>query len=131
MKSYRVVQTFLNFIEVEVPWLDELAEGLRNVVASSHLYRNWIDSLPAQLQWKAQNFAAHKVIIETMRRSCYTLGVAADQLIVPKEKSEEEKKKEEEERKLKKEQKVDLQKLDMLHGGLERRFIPELSEKTK
>lgn len=43
VKSYRVMSVFFNFIEVEVTWLDELAEGLRNVVTSSHKYRNMVD----------------------------------------------------------------------------------------
>ena len=62
-----------------------------------------------------------------MRQSCYTLGIIASQLIHTIE--EEEKKEDDPEKK--KEDKIDFTKIIMLQGGLESRFIPELSDKTK
>ena len=108
-----MMTVFFNFIQIEVTWLDELAEGLRNVIATSHNFRNWIDNLPAALKWKASKISPFSCIIELMRQTCYTLGVVAHQLILPKEKEDPEKK--EEEAKEKREgKKVDLSKLDML-----------------
>lgn len=59
-----------------------------------------------------------------MRQALYTLGNVAHQLIAP---ADEEQPKEEE----KKDGKIELNKLVMLQGGLENRFIPELSDQTK
>ena len=53
MKSYRMMSIYFNFITVEVTWLDEIAEGLRNLISSAHSYRNMVDSLPDALSWKA------------------------------------------------------------------------------
>ena len=118
---------FFDFIQLEVTWLDEVAEGLKHVITASHEYRNWVDSLPLELHSKLKALSSFKTIIETMRAFLYTTGVVAHQLILPRDsRSEEEKKKEETEQK-----KVDLKNLVLLHGGLESRFIPELSEKTK
>ena len=66
-RLFRMMTVFFNFIQVEVTWLDELAEGLRNVIASSHSFRNWIDSLPACLKWKASKVSPFSSIIELMR----------------------------------------------------------------
>ena len=56
----------------------------------------------------------------------------ANQLILPSklEREEQERKRAAEEGKEKR-QSVDFAKLDMLQGGIERRFIPELSEQSK
>ena len=56
----------------------------------------------------------------------------ANQLIIPSklEREEQERKRAAEEGKEKR-QSVDFAKLDMLQGGIERRFIPELSEQSK
>lgn len=62
-----------------------------------------------------------------MRQCLYTLGVVAHQLISPKDAEEEKKELTQKE----KDNKVDFSKLTMLQGGLENRFIPELSNKTK
>ena len=117
---------FFNFVSLETTWLDEVAEGLRNVIGISHTFRNWVDGLPVELLWKTKSMQTHTIIVEAMRQCCYSLGVVAHQLILSKESEEEDKKKEEQ-----KNEKVDLSKLVMLQGGLERRFIPELSDKTK
>lgn len=37
------------FIEIEVTWLDEVAEGLKNVVQASHLFRNFADGLKVEI----------------------------------------------------------------------------------
>ena len=53
-------------------------------------------------------------------------------MIAPQKSEEEEKKdKEKEEEEAKKATKIDFKKLFLLQGGLESRFIPELSDKTK
>lgn len=56
----------------------------------------------------------------------------ANQLILPSkfEREEQERKRAAQEGKEKR-QSVDFAKLDMLQGGIERRFIPELSEQSK
>jgi len=50
----RIMVCFFNFIELEVTWLDEIAEGLKNVIASSNDFRNFVDGLRVELRWKVQ-----------------------------------------------------------------------------
>ena len=57
------------------------------------------------------------------------MGAVAHQLISPKEKDKKEE--EEEKEKESKDKKIDFSKFVMLQGGLQSRFIPELSDKTK
>ena len=53
-KHMRIMVCFFNFIELEVTWLDEIAEGLKNVIASSNDFRNFVDGLRVELRWKVQ-----------------------------------------------------------------------------
>ena len=122
----RIMVCFFNFIELEVTWLDEIAEGLKNVIASSNDFRNFVDGLRVELRWKVQTEPGWLAIVEPMRQCIYTLGVVSHKLISP---NEDEPTKDES--KEKKDEKVDLSKLVLLQGGLEDRFIPELSDKTK
>ena len=117
---------FFNFIELEVTWLDEVAEGLKNVVSASNNFRNFFDGIRVELLWKAKSVSAWDTMCQTMRQMIYTMGVIAHQLISSEE--EEENKDEEKEKKA---NKPDFDKLIMLQGGLESRFIPELSDKSK
>ena len=117
---------FFNFIQLEVTWLDEVAEGLKNIVSATKNLRNFFDGLRVELLWKAKSVSAWDVIVQTMRQMCYTMGVIAHQLIAPNE--EEENKDEEKEKKA---NKPDFNKLIMLQGGLKSCFIPELSDKSK
>ena len=125
-KNARLMAWYFNFIELEVTWLDEVAEGLKNIINASNRFRNFFDGLPVELLWKGKTVSAWHSIVETMRQACYTLGRTAHQLIAPKDDEAKE-----EEQKEKKGPKIDFTKLTMLQGGLERRFIPELSDKTK
>ena len=131
-KNLLIMIFFFNFIEIEITWFDEVAEGLKVAVEASHLVRNFVSGLPSNLTFKVQNSASWGRITLPMRQCIYTLGVIANQLIAPQKSEEEEKKeKEKEEEEAKKATKIDFKKLFLLQGGLESRFIPELSDKTK
>ena len=124
-KNIRIMMHFFNFIKLEVTWLDEVAEGLKLIISSADRLRNFFDGVCVDLLWKAKLNSAWEVIVQTMRQACYTLGVVAHQLIAPADEEEENKDDE------KKKDKIDLSKLIIMQGGLESRFIPELSDKTK
>ena len=113
--------------------LDDLAVGLRTVLTAAHGFRNWIDGLPTALRWKVTQASPFQPINDLTRQACYTLGVVANQLILPSrhERDEQERKRATAEEGKEKRQSVDFAKLDMLQGGIERCFIPELSESSK
>ena len=125
IKNIRIMAWFFNFIQLEVTWFDEVAEGLKNVIEASNSFRIFFDGLGIDLLWKAKSVSTWDVITQTMRQMSYTMCVIAHKLISP---AEEEEKEEDKEKKAKK---PDFEKLTMLQGGLESRFIPELSDKTK
>ena len=125
-KNLRIMAWFFNFIQLEVTWFDEVAEGLKNVVDATNSFRIFFDGLRVDLLYKAKAVSAWDAITQTMRQASYTMCVIAHRLIAPED--EEEKKQEEKD---KKSEKPDFNKLTMLQGGLESRFIPELSDKTK
>lgn len=117
---------FFNFITLDVTWLDEVAEGLKNVISASDRFRIYIDGLDFDVEYKAKQQPSWEIITKCMRQCCYTMGIVANQLIRnPKEKEAKEEDPET------KKNKIDFKKLIMLQGGLEMRFIPELSDETK
>ena len=66
-KNVRIMAWFFNFIQIEVTWLDEVAEGLKNIIASTNGFRNFFDGLPVDYLWKAKAVGAWDIIIQTMR----------------------------------------------------------------
>ena len=67
IKSVKIFIWYLNFIQIETTWLDETAEGLKNVIASANRCRNFFDGLSIELLWKAKSTSGWNNIIETMR----------------------------------------------------------------
>lgn len=58
---------FFNFIQIDVEWLDEVAEGLKNIISASNDFRNYFDGLPVEVIYKAKATSGWDVIIQTMR----------------------------------------------------------------
>ena len=109
LKNARIMTQYFNFIELEVTWLDEVAEGLKNTISAANRFRNFVDGLPVELLWKTKLASAHNTIVQTMRQSIYTMGVVAHKLINSKKEDEEDKEAAE-----KRGQKIDFSKLLML-----------------
>jgi len=76
-KNVRIMLWFFDFIQLETNWLDEVAEGLKNVVSSADRCRNFFDGLSIELFWKAKTPKGWDIIIQTMRQALYTMGVIA------------------------------------------------------
>lgn len=107
--------TFSSF-EVEVTWLDEIAEGLKHTTSA-------INSALLNLKRLCQQIAPDLIsssdglivyLQNVLRQVCYTIGKVANRLILSTSSNESE-----------------LSKMVVLSGGIESRFIPGLKEETK
>ena len=54
LKNVKIMLWFFNFIKVETTWLDEVAEGIKNVTSSTNRFKNFCDGLSLDLLWKAE-----------------------------------------------------------------------------
>ena len=126
LKNIRLLLWYFSVIDLEVTQLDTIATGLKTMITASNDFCNFIESLPVDLLWKAKKVLLFKHIKEAVRHACYSLGMVANQIIYPK--IEDAAPKEEGEAESKK---IDFSRLVLLQGGLEVRFIPELSAETK
>ena len=115
---------YFDFIEVEISKLDEISKGLKIIITAMNAYFLFIKSLDPILYGKASLAKTTERIEYILRMACYTLGIVSNKLI-----TSDDKEKEEEESATK--SRIDFTKLIILQGGLENRFIPELSSGTK
>ena len=105
---------------VDITWLDEIAEGIKNVATLLSDFTVFSQNLPAKTKksFRLQD-PTTKFLNESLRQITYTVGVITQRLI----KAEDG---ESESAVLK-----SLSKLNLLHGGVEDRFIPSLTDGTK
>ena len=119
MRNVQLFCLFFVSFNAEIVWLDEIAQGLKFVLAAINsavlsLKRLSLDQVP-DLDMSKNNFVVY--LENVLRQMSYTLGFVAGRLIQQDES----------------EFKVDdtLGRLNILQGGFEDRFIPVLSETTK
>lgn len=102
----------------DIIWLDEISEALKNCAEGLNSYLIMQYNLPVKAIFKLEqvdSFATH--VRENLRAVTYSIGVISYRLIhMEKDESEEKKK---------------LNKMNILQGGIESRFIPSLSVETK
>ena len=116
LRSAALFSLFFCSFEVDVTWLDEIAEGLKHTTTSLN---NAILNLQS-IQLAANpdfNVDDNKFVIylqKVLRQISYTIGWVAGRLIQRKQDKDE-----------------TLSKLNVLQGGIEDRFIPGLSDRTK
>ena len=105
---------------VDITWLDEIAEGIKNVATQLSNFTIFTQNLPVKIKksFRLQD-PASKFLCESLRQITYTIGVITQRLI----KSEDG---DSENAVLR-----SLTKLNLLHGGIEDRFIPSLTDETK
>ena len=102
-----------------VTWLDEIAEALKNCADGLNLYLLMYKNLPYKKQLDLMKVDTYRrVVEESLRMVCHCIGVVAYRLILTDDKEDSEDKK-------------TLNKLNILQGGIEVRFIPALSQETK
>ena len=123
-KNVMLMLWYFDFIEVEISKLDDISQGLKIIITAMNAYFLFIKSLDPILKGKASLANITKKIEYVLRMACYTLGIVSNKLI-----TSDDKEKEEEESATK--SRIDFTKLIILQGGLENRFIPELSKGTK
>ena len=83
---YKNVQRFsqiFSFIKIEVSWLDEVAEALKNTLTAFNSYIIFTKNLQPDLYEKITAIKSKltKLIMEQMRQTCYTIGVITHRLI--------------------------------------------------
>jgi len=102
----------------DITWLDEIAEALKNSAEGLNSYLQMFQNLSLPAQEKLNEIDTYrKVVEESLRAICYSIGVVAYRLIhMNKDESEDSKR---------------MQKMNILQGGIEARFIPSLSKPTK
>ena len=103
-------------LDVDITWLDEIAEGLKNVTSAVNgailnFKRVRLEANP-DLDMNGDSLV--KFLQSALRQLTYTLGFVASRLI-----------------RLERSEGDTLARLLILQGGVENRFIPELSELTK
>jgi len=54
LKNVKIMLWFFNFIKIETNWLDEVAEGIKNVTSSTNRFKNFFDGVSLDLLWKAK-----------------------------------------------------------------------------
>lgn len=98
----------------EVTWLDEISEALMNCAEGLNFYLVMSSNLPKRTQLKLQSIDSYKKLVEESLRSiCYSIGVLAYRLTLLSSDEKEEQR--------------SLSKLNILQGGIEARFIPALT----
>ena len=116
LRSSMLFSLFFASFEVDVTWLDEIAEGLKHVLTAVNatllnIKGIRLDSSPLH------SLDENGLVIymqNVLRQISYTTGWVAGRLIQQKQEEDE-----------------TLGKLNILQGGIENRFIPGLSEATK
>ena len=107
---------FFASFEVDVTWLDEIAEGLKHVLTAVNATLLNIKSIRLEASplhtLEGSGFVIY--LQNVLRQISYTTGWVAGRLIQHKKEEDE-----------------TLSKLNILQGGIENRFIPGLSEATK
>ena len=116
LRSSMLFSLFFASFEVDVTWLDEIAEGLKNVLAAVNatllnIKGIRLDSSPLH-SLEDNGFVVY--LQNVLRQISYTTGWVAGRLIQHRQAEDE-----------------TLSKLNILQGGIENRFIPGLSEATK
>ena len=107
---------FFASFEVDVTWLDEIAEGLKHVLTAVNATLLNIKSIRLEAS-PLHTLDDNGFVIylqNVLRQISYTTGWVAGRLIQHKKEEDE-----------------TLSKLNILQGGIENRFIPGLSEATK
>ena len=116
IRSITLFSLFFCSFEVDVTWLDEIAEGLKHTTNS--LNNAILNLQTIQLASNPDfNMDDNKFVIylqKVLRQISYTIGWVAGRLIQRKQDKD-----------------VTLSKLNVLQGGIEDRFIPGLSGPTK
>ena len=109
---------FNNF-EVDITWLDEIAEGIKNVATVLSNYQTIHQNMPPKVKkiFKG-NDAFTKLITDSMRQIMYTIGRISHRLITTHNENETKNTKA-------------LANLNILQGGIENRFIPSLTPEAK
>ena len=107
--------TFCSF-EVEVIWLDEIAEGLKHTTSAINSallnLKRLCQQIAPDLLSSSDGLIAY--LQNVLRQVCYTIGKIANRLILGASSHENE-----------------LSKMVVLSGGIESRFIPGLKDETK
>ena len=110
---------FVSTHKAEVTWLDEIAEALCNCATGMDYYYGQIKRLDYKVIMKISE--SSRTFQDLLDHYCsmtyYSIGVIAYRLIQLNSDEDEDKK--------------NLSKLDILHGGIESRFIPTLSKETR
>jgi len=103
-------------LDVDITWLDEIAEGLKSVTSAVNgaLLNFKRVRLEANPDLDMNGNSLVKFLQSALRQLTYTLGFVASRLI-----------------RLERSEGDTLGRLLILQGGVENRFIPELSESTK
>jgi len=103
-------------LDVDITWLDEIAEGLKSVTSAVNgaLLNFKRVRLEANPDLDMNGDSLVKFLQSALRQLTYTLGFVASRLI-----------------RLERSEGDTLARLLILQGGVENRFIPELSELTK
>ena len=110
---------FFTCYNVDVTWLDEIAEGLKNLTRSLNGVILNLMSIIWEKDPGAVKMKNDKLVIylrSVLRQVSYSIGWVAGRLIKKEKVSDDE---------------VTLNKLNILQGGIENRFIPGLSQATK
>lgn len=110
---------FFTCYNVDVTWLDEIAEGLKNLTRSLNGVILNLMSIIWEKDPGAVKMKNDKLVIYlrcVLRQVSYSIGWVAGRLIKKEKVSDDE---------------VTLNKLNILQGGIENRFIPGLSQATK
>ena len=107
---------FFTAFEVDVTWLDEIAEGLRHATAAINNALLSVKSIRLESDPMLTLDDDELVVYlqNVLRQISYTIGWVAGRLIQQKQDENDE-----------------LSKLNVLQGGIENRFIPDLSQPTK
>lgn len=105
--------------KVDVLWLDECAEALRNCALAYDSYLAMKQNLMGSERRSLAKFDIFETNVEEQQRQiCYSIGVVSCRLIQFNTAGDEADKK-------------NLNKLNILQGGVEARFIPSLTKETK
>lgn len=107
---------FFTTFEVDVTWLDEIAEGLRHATAAINNALLSVKSIRLESNPMLTLDDDELVVYlqNVLRQISYTIGWVSGRLIQQKQDENDE-----------------LSKLNVLQGGIENRFIPDLSQPTK
>lgn len=104
--------------KVDVLWLDEAAEALRNCASALDSYLLMKQNLPGAERRALDKIDTFGTLAgEVQRQFCYSIGVVANRLIQYSASEADDKK--------------NIAKLNILQGGVEPRFIPSLTQETK